>query len=81
MGLLVGVLAAFATEESGRGAAPIYVVEIPPGYRHWALISVANLGSPVNDIRAKLGNDLAIRAYQEGKTSFPDGAIIAMGAL
>jgi len=28
-------------------------------------------------MRAKLGNDIAIRAYREGKVPFPDGAIIA----
>ncbi|MGQ0722234.1 MAG: cytochrome P460 family protein [Candidatus Eiseniibacteriota bacterium] len=77
MTLLVGGLAALASERSSAEPAPIYGIEIPPGYRDWKLISVANLGSPVNDIRAKLGNDLAMRAYQEGMTSFPDGAIIA----
>jgi Cytochrome P460 len=28
-------------------------------------------------LRAILGNDLAIKAYREGKLPFPDGAIIA----
>ena len=31
----------------------------------------------LNDIRAILGNDKAIKAYREGKLPFPDGAIIA----
>jgi hypothetical protein len=31
----------------------------------------------VNDLRAKLGNDLALKASREGKLPFPDGAIIA----
>ena len=31
----------------------------------------------LNDIRAVLGNDIAIKAYREGKLPFPDGAIIA----
>jgi hypothetical protein len=30
-----------------------------------------------NDLRAVLGNDLAIKAYRERKLPFPDGAIIA----
>ncbi len=31
----------------------------------------------LNDIRAILGNDKAIKAYREGKLPFPDGTIIA----
>lgn len=31
----------------------------------------------LNDIRAKLGNDVTIKAYREGKLPFPDGTIIA----
>ena len=57
-------------------AAPIYGIKIPAGYRDWRMISVANVGEPVNDLRVKLGNDLAIKAYREG-APFPDGAIIA----
>jgi hypothetical protein len=41
------------------------------------LISVAGVGDPVNDVRAKLGNDVAIRAFREGTRPFPDGTIIA----
>ena len=31
----------------------------------------------LNDLRAILGNDVAIKAYREGKLPFPDGTIIA----
>ena len=31
----------------------------------------------LNDLRAILGNDVAINAYREGKLPFPDGTIIA----
>jgi hypothetical protein len=31
----------------------------------------------LNDMRAKLGNDLAIKVYREGTLPFPDGTIIA----
>jgi len=58
-------------------AAPIFVKEIPPGYRDWRLISVAHEEGSLNDIRAILGNDIAIKAYREGKLPFPDGTIIA----
>jgi hypothetical protein len=56
---------------------PIFVTEIPPGYRDWKLISVAHEEGKLNDIRAILGNDIAINAYREGTLPFPDGAIIA----
>ncbi|HEY9630565.1 MAG TPA: cytochrome P460 family protein [Coleofasciculaceae cyanobacterium] len=51
--------------------------KIPPGYRDWPLISVAREKGNLNDIRAKLGNEVAIKAYREGKLPFPDGTIIA----
>ena len=41
------------------------------------LISVAHEAGDLNDLRAILGNDVAIKAYREGKLPFPDGAIIA----
>jgi hypothetical protein len=46
-------------------------------YRDWKLISVAHEEGSLNDLRAVLGNDVAIKAYREGKLPFPDGAIIA----
>jgi len=55
----------------------IFVTEIPPGYRDWKLISVAHEAGKLNDIRAILGNDIAVKAYREGTLPFPDGAIIA----
>ena len=58
-------------------AAPSYGVKIPPGYRDWRLISVAHEAGTLNDLRAILGNDIAIEAYREGKQPFPDGTIIA----
>jgi hypothetical protein len=57
-------------------AVPIFGLKIPSGYRDWKLISVAHEAGSLNDIRAILGNDPAIRAYREGKQSFPEGAII-----
>lgn len=56
---------------------PVFVKEIPPGFRDWKLISVAHEEGELNDIRAILGNDLAVNAYREGKLPFPEGAIIA----
>jgi len=53
----------------------IFVTKIPPGYRDWKLISVAREEGALDDVRAILGNDKAIKAYREGKP-FPEGAII-----
>jgi Cytochrome P460 len=52
-------------------------VTLPAGYRDWRVISVAHEAGNNNDLRATLGNDLAIKAYREGKLPFPDGTIIA----
>jgi hypothetical protein len=51
--------------------------KFPAGYRDWRLISVAREEGNLNDIRAILGNDIAIQAYREGTRPFPEGAIIA----
>lgn len=64
--------------QSEGDAAPVYEIKIPPGYRDWRLISLNHLaGSNVKQVRAQLGNDIAIKAYREGKLPFPDGTIIA----
>ncbi len=76
---LAGVVACKAREsgQAGGEAAPIFGIKIPHGYRDWRLISVAHEEGNLNDIRAILGNDAAIKAYREGKLPFPDGTIIA----
>jgi hypothetical protein len=71
--------------QAGTEAAPIYGVTIPAGYRDWRLISVKQLtgkpltgaGGELKQLRAQLGNDVAIKAFREGTLPFPDGAIIA----
>jgi len=68
---------ALASGHAGENSAPVFVKEIPPGYRDWKLISVAHEEGTLNDIRAILGNDIAVKAYREGTLPFPDGAIIA----
>src|SRR5580704_4000073 len=73
----VVVYMAQATGDAAGEAAPIFGIQIPTGYRDWKLISVAHEEGSLNDLRAVLGNDVAIKAYREGKLPFPDGAIIA----
>ena len=58
-------------------SAPIFVTKIPPGYRDWKLISVAREEGDLDDIRAILGNNVALKAYRERRLPFPDGTIIA----
>ena len=55
----------------------MFVTRIPSGYRDWRLISVAREEGTLDDIRAVLGNDKAIKSYRERKLPFPDGTIIA----
>jgi hypothetical protein len=68
--------AAQGTGASAPEASPTYGVTLPPGYRDWSVISIARVGGPVNDLRVKLGNELAVRTYRDGGASFPDGTII-----
>src|SRR3954470_8201064 len=58
-------------------ASAIFGVKLPAGYRDWQVISVAHEAGKLNDLRAILGNDVAMRAFREGTRPFPDGAIIA----
>ena len=84
----VGCIAAYtgsASAQSKGDAAPIYGIKIPDGYRDWRVISVKRLtgkqltgaGGELMQLRAQLGNDLAIKAFRDGTLPFPDGAIIA----
>jgi len=82
--VVIVAIAAGVVDSSGRAsgqsdgeAAPVYGVKLPSGYRDWTMISAALVGGPVNDLRVKLGNDVAIKAYREGTRPFPDGTIIA----
>ena len=67
----------FALGHAEDEATPIFGGKLPDGYRDWGLISVAHEEGNLNDLRAILGNDVAIEAYREGKLPFPDGTIIA----
>jgi hypothetical protein len=77
--MVAGVVAltANASLDTQEDLAPIFVTKIPEGYRDWRLVSVAHEEGNLNDIRAILGNDVAIKAYREGKVPFPEGTVIA----
>src|SRR3974377_2580112 len=80
VGALAGAVATTPPlpEQPPGEAAPIYGIKLPQGYRDWHLISVKQLtGNKLKQLRAQLGNDIAITAFREGKLPFPDGSIIA----
>src|ERR1700690_3459568 len=58
-------------------AAPIFVTEIPKGYRDWRWISSAHEAGKLNSLGALLGNDVAFNAFKDGKLPYPDGTILA----
>jgi len=76
---LVGGIAWRGSASAGAdgGVVSDFETALPPGYRDWRLISVAHEAGKLNDIRAILGNDIAVKAYRDGTLPFPDGAIIA----
>jgi Cytochrome P460 len=79
VGALAGVVAYMAPAFGWADgeAAPIFGVKLPPAYRDWRLISVAREEGELDDLRAILGNDVAVAAAREGRLPYPDGAVIA----
>jgi|SRR5580700_1935432 hypothetical protein len=73
----IGASTPFAAPALDDTASPLLGVKIPPGYRDWPVISVAHEAGNNNDLRAVLGNAMAIKAFREGKLPYPDGTIIA----
>ena len=74
---IIVALAPVAVGGADDDASAVFGVTLPPGYRSWQLISVAHEAGGLDDLRAILGNDIAARAFRDGVTPFPDGAIIA----
>jgi hypothetical protein len=68
------VVAARLSDDQG---SPIYGVKLPDRYRDWRVITVAHEAGKNNDIRAVVGNDIAVKAFREGTRPFPDGTVIA----
>jgi hypothetical protein len=75
--LCVFASTAFSAGYADETASPIYGVTIPAGYRQWELISVAHEAANYDDLRAVLGNAVAMPAFRSGTLPFPDGTIIA----
>jgi cytochrome P460 len=75
---LAGTVASMvpAPAQNDGEAAPIFGITIPPGYRDWKLISVAHEEGNLNDLRAILGNDIAVKAARDGTLPYPGGSIV-----
>ena len=73
----LSIAAVPASRDAAGQATSIFVTTIPAGYRDWKLISVAHEKGDLNDLRAILGNDVAITAYRQAALPFPDGTVIA----
>ena len=67
----VGSVTVPASLHAYQAATPIFVTQISSGYRGWRLISVTHEEDSLNSFVAVLGNDVAIKAYREGKVPFP----------
>ena len=76
---VAGVVASIvpAARPADEQASPVFVTKIPSGYRDWRLISTAHEAGNLNSIGVLLGNDVAIKAYREGKLPYPDGTMLA----
>jgi hypothetical protein len=77
LGVAVIGLAVAAAGSATDNVSPLYGVALPEGYRYWRMITVAHEAGKNNDIRAILGNDIAVKAFRDGTRPFPDGAVIA----
>lgn len=68
-----------ASGQSDGDSSPIFGVKIPAGYRDWEMIAVDQLvvAPKIDQLRAQLGNEIAIKAFKQGTVPFPNGAIIA----
>jgi len=71
-----GLLAAYPPVEAADNAAAPTGVTIPKGYRNWQVVAPSQRDDK-DEIRAILGNDIAMKAYRAKTLPFPDGAILA----
>lgn len=74
--IVAGVAAGRSEAQVEKLASPIYGVTLPDGFREWQLIAPALEGEPLNELRAVVGNPIAVEAYREGTLPFPDGAVL-----
>ena len=61
-------------------AAPVFGVTLPDGYQDWPLIAPAQEAAPFNELRAVVGNGVAMRAFRDQQRPFPDGTVLVKRA-
>lgn len=66
-----------ASVAAGTGASPIFGVSIPTGYRQWELVAPSQETGRLDELRAILGNTVAMKAYHQTTLPFPDGTVLA----
>ncbi len=79
LGLVLLATAIFVLRPAGAEggeASPIFGVTIPDGYRTWQVVAVSHR-TDNDQVRAILGNDVAMKAYRANTLPFPDGTILA----
>lgn len=74
---LAADLPARAGGSAAKPSSPIYGVTVPDGYRQWQLVAPAQEAAPLDELRAVLGNEIAVEAYRRGTLPFPDGTVLA----
>ncbi|KRR05388.1 cytochrome C oxidase subunit III [Bradyrhizobium jicamae] len=73
-------LAEGPAQGSAADASPIFGVTVPRDYKRWELIAPAEEAAPLDELRAVIGNQTAVDAYQAGQFPFPDGTILVKRA-
>ena len=58
---------------SGAEADPVFENRDPCRIPRWTMIFIASVGDPVSDLRVKLGNDVAVKAFRDGTLPFRTG--------
>lgn len=57
--------------------SPVFGVTIPQDYRTWELVAPSHRTDNKDELRAILGNDIAMKAYRAKALPFPDGSVLA----
>jgi hypothetical protein len=65
-----------AVAQPDQPASPIFGVTMPDGYRHWEVVAPSQETGTLDELRAIVGNALAMAAYRNDASPFPDGAML-----
>ncbi len=74
-GVTLSATSPAGTPSAGK-EAPVYGVTLPDGFRRWELIAPARETEPLDELRAVVGNDIAVSAFASGALPFPNGTIL-----